>query len=134
VLTVLFTVLSWFFLFLGGVLGKSVLRVLAPYALFVLYGAISLLWAPELKDGAQQVILQIGFMGLALLVSRCSRKPRQARVIERCLLAAPLAATIVYGVSVVLYGTGTNHVLSARLFAIFALFAVGQLTARWAQG
>lgn len=134
VLTAVCAVCSCFFLVLGGVFGRTTLKVIAPYAVFILYGAISLFWAPELKDGAQQVILQIGFLGLILLVSRCSRRPGQARVIEWCLLIAPVAATFIYAVSVLVYGSGNDAWLSARLFAIFALFGVGQLTARWAQG
>jgi O-antigen ligase len=106
-----------------------------PLLTFWLWAVSSLAWTSAFREGVQNVLV-IGTMLLMFLLSDAigATEPSFAFWLEKQLLRSVLLAVVVYGFSVLWFGKGTDEVIGARSFGLFALFGVAHNLARWRYG
>lgn len=83
------------------------------------YQTVSLLWI---------------FVGLVVILSTAEQDPHEAVHFERILLYATAVSALIYGLSLLVDGLGTEAVIGARSFALYALPGLALLLGRWVRG
>ena len=107
-------------------------RTLLPLALFNVLCVGSMLWYPPGMKGLQVLAVGAGFLGFILVAARhVEASPALAASVHRALDVATVFGVIVYAASVAAYGMGTDAVILARPFALFALLGVARQLGRW---
>jgi O-antigen ligase len=110
------------------------LRSLALSAFFI-WAATSLLWTTTISNGLQNVLAIGTFLVMLFLGEACaSADPQFGFWLDKCLSWGVGIALALYGVSLMVFGAGSDDIVSARAFGLFALFGVGQQLARWRHG
>ncbi|MBZ5637055.1 MAG: O-antigen ligase family protein [Acidobacteriia bacterium] len=99
------------------------------------WATTSLAWTPALVEGMQNILVMGAFV-LLLLVGEAtaSTTPEFALWTSRCLDAGVFLAVAIYGTSVLIWGPGTNILISARSFGLFAVYGVANQLAKWRHG
>jgi len=106
--------------------------VTIPLCLFISWAILSLVWTPALKSGVQNVLVIGTFIILMLLAASTSaNSPAFAFLVERNLNRAATFASVLYVLTLLLDGLGTNQVIGARSFGLFALFGVALHLSKW---
>lgn len=135
VLSIVYTATSWFFWSSLPLVTLSLLAVIWPLVLFLMWGFLSLLWHPLTIPGLQNLLVVLAFVGLILLSARESRrKPHAPFLIEKGLVQATRLAAGLYGLGVLLRGPSSGLILSPRAFALFALTGIAWHLASWHYG
>jgi O-antigen ligase len=106
-----------------------------PLVFFLFWGATSLAWTPSFVDGFQN-LLALGTMPLLLTVGEAtaSTVPGFSHWVIRCLDAAAFTGASIYAASVVFWGAGTDAVITARSFGLFAVYGVASQLVKWRYG
>ncbi len=109
--------------------------ILLPVLLFTSWAALSLIWTTAPSNGAQNV-LAIGTLVVMILLGRAaaSLDPEFGFWLERQLRRSAALAILIYTASVLWFGAGSDDIVSARVFGLFALFGVVTQLARWRNG
>lgn len=137
-LTIGYAGTSWLLLLAQGRLTRTAFAVVVPILLLSVWGLWTFTWADNdrvAKYALQNLLVFITFAGLVLLSAResCRAADLQASV-GRYLTCATLAAAALYGSTVLLDGVGTERVIGARSFALFALIGLAWNVAGWRYG
>lgn len=110
-------------------------RPLLPLVLFNVLCAGSMLWYPPEVKGLQVLAVGAGFLAFVLVAARHAEgSPEFAASIYRALDAATVLSATLYAASVAAHGMGTDKVILARSFALFALLGVARQLGRWQAG
>jgi O-antigen ligase len=102
---------------------------------FWCWAATSLLWTTDLWDGIQNIMV-IGtlLLMMALAEAAASARPSFALWLEKQFLRSILVASLLYLASVIWSGAGTNDLISARSFGLYADFGVAACVSKWRHG
>ena len=106
-----------------------------PFRSFVIFLAFSLLWTTALMNGIQNAIVagaMLVFMSIGASEARAN--PSFVRTTERLVHGCTVFACVIYSISLVLYGAGSNDIFGARGFALFVLPGIALHLARWRYG
>jgi O-antigen ligase len=106
-----------------------------PLFMFWLWAAASIAWTDDVRDGVQNVLV-IGTMLALLVLSEisASNDPCYGAWFEKWFWRSVLIVTVLYGISVVWSGAGTNEFVAARSFGLVAVLGIGYHLARWRSG
>ncbi len=104
---------------LSCLLVLSIIQFFAHSPSVQAYQTVSLLWV---------------FVGLVVMLSTGGQNPHEAVHFERMLLYATAVSALIYGLSLMVNGLGTEAVIGARSFALYALPGLALLLGRWVRG
>jgi len=111
------------------------LRVIWPFRAFALFMAASLLWTTAIISGLQNSLVSAAMLVfMSISASEARLNPSYVRLIERLVHAGTVFACMIYTVSLVLYGFGSNEFIGARGFGLFVLPGIALHLARWRYG
>jgi O-antigen ligase len=110
-------------------------RKIVPLLAFSLWAATSLLWTPAPLHGIQNIVV-ISTLLIMIWIAEgtASVDPFFAFWLARVVHHGVLLAIAFYGSSLIIFGPGTNDVIGARSFGVFALFGVAHCLAKWRYG
>ncbi len=111
------------------------LRSIWPFRAFVIFLAASLLWTTALLNGIQNAIVagaMLIFMSIGASEARAN--PSFVRTVENLVQRCTIFACVLYSISLVLYGSGSNEIIGARGFGLFVLPGIALHLARWRYG
>lgn len=135
VLSIVYSAVGWSCWLALPVVTVSMLTVLWPFFLFLLWGGFSLIVHTSAIAGIQNLLMVFCFVGLILPSARESRrKPLAYQKLEKVLVWAVRLATGLYALSILVGGLGTARILAPRAFALFALFGLCWHLAAWHYG
>lgn len=105
-----------------------------PFSALLFYSGLQCVVSAPSMQGLQNICILWIFVGsiVLILIARNSEMDRDR--IVRTLLWAVALASIAYAISILYDGLGTEVFIGARSFALYALFGLGLLLARWAHG
>ena len=106
-----------------------------PLVIFFIWAVTSLTWTTTLDNGIQNV-LAIGTFVVMLVTGDFAAAVDSGFGfwLDRVLKWSVAMALVIYGTSLVVFGPGSDDIVSARNFGLFALFGVAQQLARWRYG
>jgi hypothetical protein len=135
ILTIIYLVAAALMLpFLVSVPSKPTLRNTA-LMLFFCWAALSLAWTTAESNGIQNVLAIGTFISMLLLGEKvASQDPGFAFWLDRRLKWSVVSAVAIYAVSLAAFGLGSDNIVSARNFGLFALFGVAQQLGAWRYG
>jgi hypothetical protein len=120
---------------------RELSRVLLPLITFSAYAALSLIWGGVDVKALQNLSVSLGFTGFVLMAARESeRRPAFAFALQKALDGASIIAGVLYSITFLLFGQGSDAIVghrmffAARPFALFAAVAVARQLARWQAG
>jgi O-antigen ligase len=105
-----------------------------PLSALLFYSVLQCLWHPPSVQGFQNICLLWIFIGCVVLASIEEKNQLESTHVVRVLFWASAIAALVYGISILYDGLGTESLIGARSFALYALLALGLLLGRWAHG
>jgi len=115
-----------------AMLTRTVLSIIWPLVLFVIWQFASLAWYDPTIASFQNLLVQFAFLGLVLLASSKSYYSDTFQLFAWKMLArATWVAVGLYGVGLLLGGLGNNLPIGARSFALFALLGGTWYLAAW---
>jgi len=135
--TVLYVLGSWFvWLLRAAELPARVRRAIAPFLLFLFWGALSMvLWYRPSVAGVQNLLVIAAFLGLIVLTAaEARRSPEFIETLGRVMAAATMLAVVLQVLNYHLGVMPSGFGVQARSFALFALVAVAWQLGRWRTG
>ncbi len=105
-----------------------------PLSALLFYSVLQCFWHRPSVQGFQNVCLLWIFVGCIVLTSMEGKNPLESTHVVRVLFWASAVAAFAYGVSILYGGLGTESLIGARSFALYALLALGLLLGQWAHG
>lgn len=137
VLTILITSLTWLLWLLAPLAPKSAWSVAKPFVAFLLWAAVSAIWYPPTKLGAQNLVVIMGFVGLILLTARAGSHSFQnihriGRILSWSIGIA--AALYMFGLANIRLELGIPVFIGPRSFPLFALITLAWHLAAWRYG
>jgi O-antigen ligase len=106
-----------------------------PLGIFLVWAMVSLTWTTTLSNGVQNV-LAVGTLVVLIPLGEAAvaADPSIAVWLEKQTRRSVLLAVLLYGTSVAIFGAGSDDILSARAFGLYALFGVAVELAAWRYG
>lgn len=109
--------------------------LISPMLLFVAWAGVSLSWSTARTNGIQNVLAITTFLLLIMVAERtATNAPWFATWIQANVHICIVIGSLLYAGSVIYWGPGTDELIGARSFALFALLGVGSFLARWRYG
>jgi O-Antigen ligase len=109
--------------------------VIWPFVLFLVWGVLGFDRAPISAEGVQNLLVMLCFVVLLLVVGdRRYSSPGLDQYVGLTLMRATAFAAVLYAVSLGLGGLGSEEILSAPGFSLFAMAGLGWLLSRWRYG
>jgi O-antigen ligase len=135
VFSLLYVVAGVFLLLVLPQRSPSAAWALRPMWLFLLWGGLLTVWSRPEITGLQNLMVLTGFAVITSVVA-AARVPLDvlARRVGALLTGGSLLATLVYVATAVAVEFGTDVILSARSYALFALFGLAWNLAGWRTG
>lgn len=127
--------LPWLIWMVAPQLPRAAARVLAPGILLLLWEVVGLAFFHRSETGAQDVVSLSILIGLAVLVCRESaRDPDLGDKIRRWIGNSSWIAIVLYGFGLLITGFGSNRIIGARSFGIYAIAPAAIFLAEWRAG
>jgi O-antigen ligase len=105
-----------------------------PFSCLLVLSIIQFFGHASSMQAYQTILLLWIFLGLMIMLSTAKYDPQQAFYFEQLFLWATAISASIYGLSLMLDGLGTEAVIGARSFGVYALPGVALLLGRWALG
>lgn len=135
ILTILYMLLAWLGCFVRPVFTRSTLVAVWSLVTFVGWGLFTCLWHTPTKEGIQNLVVIVAFVGLILLSARTSRNSPVSRLLEKRLAWVTWIAVALLGVSIISSPRGAKSFLVGhRTSALFVLFGIAYYLAQWRYG
>jgi O-antigen ligase len=107
--------------------------VLNPFVIFFAWGLLSFVWHRPFMSGLQNLAVLLVFLGLILHCSEAPT-PKPNCKFYTALGIAVWGASVLYAISLLVDGLGSEWILGARTFGLFALVGISWYVARWCSG
>jgi O-antigen ligase len=105
-----------------------------PISALLFYSVLQCLWHPPSLQGYQNICILWIFVGCIVLVSVDEKNQLEIDYLMRVLLWASAFAAFAYGICMLYDGLGSEALIGARSWALYALLGLGLLLGRWAHG
>ena len=120
---------------------KRVFALMAPYAAFLLWAALSTAWSPPRTEGLQNAAVFLSFLVLATVAAIAATDYRRTveRLLRLSILVADVIALGLVAASIIIRGWPTNidavpWFVHPRSLALFGLVPLSWHLANWARG
>jgi O-antigen ligase len=107
--------------------------VLYPFVIFFTWAVLSFAWQRPFISGLQNLAVLLVFLGLILHCSEAANSGANRRF-SAALNIAVWGASVLYAISLLVDGLGSELILGARTFGLFATVGISWYVARWCSG
>jgi O-antigen ligase len=112
---------------------RQLWAVLYPFVIFFAWAVLSFAWQRPFISGLQNLAVLFVFLGLILHCSEAAHSGANCRF-STALAIAVWGASILYAISLLVDGPGSESILGARTYGLFALVGVAWYVAQWCSG